>query len=130
MNKLAVALGKAWAWSKYHAWAIGLFILGIVLVAVALFLKDQAWAMLLDWLGQLRDRQTQRAEELRAKANGLDAQRAKLLHEATQLAQERARREGRELDLARESAAIEEEIQGMDAAEVAEAFNRLGKGAQ
>jgi hypothetical protein len=119
------AVGKIWTWTRSYAWAVALFLLGLAVVAVALFLRGEARDLLLGWLDSVRGRHAGRAEALREKAQGLDAQRARLLHEATQLAQERARQEGRELDLARESRALEEEIQGMTAGEVAAAFNTL-----
>lgn len=118
-------LRTAWAWVRTHAWAVALVVLGLAVVVLGLVFRGVSRDLLLGWLDGLREKHGAQVEASRSKARGLDAQRAKLLHEAAQAAQARARLEGREEELEAEVQELEARVRGMGAEEVAAEFRKL-----
>jgi len=111
---------------KGHSWALLVALLGVVVLGAAVFLGGEAQGRLLSWWhGWRTSRATLRAEATKAQADGLDAQRGRLLHEATRAAKARAQLQERDQDVREEMAAEEERIRAMSADEVAAEFNRL-----
>lgn len=119
-------LTRAAAWARRNAWAVGLGALGL-LVLLARFALGRAEAVRLRaWVEKLRaEKHAAKVEARVSESRALDAHRAKILHEATKTAEERARLSG-EGQASRETVrALEERVRGLSAEDVAREFRRL-----
>lgn len=128
-SKLRAKALAAGSWFTSKAWAVALGL--VVLVALGLLLAGLGTqAGLLDsWAArQKAHKAAAKSQTARARAKGLDAQRARLLHEARESFKARARFTLQEEEIRQAEVRLEEQIQALSSEEVAARWNQLGGG--